>query len=102
MQDTLYPLSPKDIEAIGRARVNRTVSQNMKIWMWASLIVCVIGMFFAYTINVTAGIAVMIIGCIALFLYGSAIDKNRKIMVRKLKREWQAGKTKDVENENNN
>ena len=100
MQDTLYPLSPKDIEAIGRSRVNRTLSQNMKIWMWASLIVCAIGII-AYTVNVTVGIAVMIIGGIALFLYISAVDKNRKIIVRKLKREWQAEK-KDVENENNN
>jgi len=95
MQESLYPLSSKDVEAIGRSRVNRTVSRNMKIWMWASLIACIIGMFYAYSINVTVGIAVMIIGCIALFLYSSAVDKKRKIMVRKLKREQK--ETKDVE-----
>ena len=101
MQDTLYPLSPKDVEAIGRSRVNRTASRNMKIWMWASLIVCAIGII-AYTVNGIIGIAIMILGVIGFFLYSSAVDKNRKIMVRKLKREWQAEKTKDVENENNN
>ena len=68
MQDTLYPLSPKDIEAIGRARVNRTASQNMKIWMWASMIVCVAGIVYGYSVNVVAGTAVMIAGCISLSL----------------------------------
>jgi len=65
--------------------------------MWGSLAVCLIGMFYAYTINVTVGIAVMIAGCIALFLYSSAVDKKRKAMVRRLKREWREEQEEEVE-----
>lgn len=97
MQDSLYPLSSKDIEAIGRSRTNRTVSQNMKIWMWGSVVACLVGIYYAYTINVTVGIVIMIIGSVVLFAYSNDMDKKRKAMVRKLKREWREGKEGETE-----
>jgi len=97
MQESLYPLNSKDVEAIGRSRVNRTLSQNMKIWMWASMIVCISGIVYGYNASVMVGTVVMILGCISFFLYGSAVDKKRKAMARRLMREWREEKGEEVE-----
>jgi len=96
MQEGLYPLNSKDVEAIGRSRVNRSVPQNMKYWMWASLVACLAGIYCAYTIDRVIGIVIMIVGSVALFVYSNNIDKKRKAMVRRLKREWRA-EMKEVE-----
>jgi len=95
MQDTLYPLNFKDVEAIGRSRANRAISRNLKIWMWASLVVCMIGLYYAYVVNAMIGIIIMIGGCVSLFLYSNQVDKIRKIVVKRLKKEWQ----EEIEND---
>lgn len=89
MQDSLYPLGVKDIEAIGKSRVNRSISKNLRIWMYASLVVFAIGLFCAYTISVMPGMMVMIVGMVVLLVYTNTVDKTRKAMVKKLKLEWQ-------------
>lgn len=81
-------LDSKDIEAIGRSRANRTISQNMKYLMYLSLIVCMAGIYVAYGVNAMYGIGIMVVGVILLWVYNSAADKKRKIMVRRLKREY--------------
>lgn len=97
MQGSLYPLSSKDVEAVGRSRVNRAVPQNMKYWMWASMAACLIGIYCAYTIDKVIGIVIMIIGSVALFVYSKNIDKKRKAMVRRLRREWKEEKEEETE-----
>ena len=88
MQDTLYPLSSKDVEAVGRSRANREIPQNMKYLLYASLIICLVGLYVAYAVNAMYGIAIMIVGCIALWVYNYDVDKRRKYLVKRLKREW--------------
>jgi len=97
MQDSLYPLSSKDVEAIGRSRANRSVPQNMKYCMWASMVACLAGIYCAYTIDKVIGIVIMIVGTAVLFVYSNNIDKKRKAMVRKLKREWREEKGEAIE-----
>lgn len=81
-------LDAKDIEAIGRSRANRTISQNMKYLMYLSLIICMVGIYIAYGVNAIYGIGVMVVGVALLWVYSSSVDKKRKIMVNRLKREW--------------
>ena len=91
MLEDLYPLTTKDIEAIGRSRANRIIPNNLKIWMYASLILCIVGLYCAYAVNAMAGIIIMIVGCVVLWAYSSSIDKKRKYIVKRLKREWREG-----------
>jgi membrane associated rhomboid family serine protease len=82
-------LDAKDIEAIGRSRSNRAIPQNMKYLMYVSLIICLVGIYVAYGVNAMYGIGIMVVGVILLWVYSSAADKKRKIMVKRLKREYQ-------------
>lgn len=88
MQDTLYPLDSMDVEAIGRSRANREIPKNTKIWMYVGLVVFVVGLFYAYGVNATLGIVIMVVGIIVLWMYMSVVDKKRKFVMRRLKREW--------------
>jgi len=78
----------KDIDAIGRSRASRNISINMKVWMYVSLVVCMVGLYYAYVVDAMIGIVIMVAGCISLFVYNNKVDKIRKVMVKKLKREW--------------
>lgn len=88
MQDTLYPLSSKDVEAIGKSRVNQETPQNMKVLMYAGLIVCLAGIYMAYVVNAMWGIILMVVGCAVIWTYSHFMDKRRNKMVKQLKREW--------------
>ena len=92
MQDGLYPLTVKDIEAIGRARVSRTIPSNIKIWVYVSMALFMVGLGVTYvTGNTIAGMAIMIAGVAVLWGYTSNVDKKRKSLVRELKKEWKEG-----------
>jgi hypothetical protein len=95
MQDTLYPLNSKDVEAVARSRANRDIPKNMRYLMYASLIICLAGLYVAYAVHAMYGIGVMIVGCIVLWVYSSFIDKRRKILTKRLKREWQEAERED-------
>ena len=82
-------LDAKDIEAIGRSRANRAIPQNVKYLMYLSLILCLAGIYVAYGVNALYGIVIMIVGVIILWAYSSYADKKRKVIVKKLKREYQ-------------
>jgi len=81
-------LNANDIEAIGRSRAGRNLSTNMKVWMYANLVICMVGFYFMFAISTMIGLAIAIAGCASLFMYSNRIDKTRKILVKKLKREW--------------
>lgn len=97
MQEGLYPLSSKDVEAVGRSRVNRSLSRNMKIWMWVSLLICAVGVYYAYVIDTRTGMIIMVVGLVSLFVYNNKVDKIRKAVVRQLRREWWAEQISKVE-----
>lgn len=88
MQDTLYPLNSKDVEAVARSRANRDIPQNMRYLMYASLIICLVGLYVAYAVHALGGIGVMIAGCGVLWYYSSFVDKRRKFLTKRLKRDW--------------
>ncbi|MDD4876767.1 MAG: hypothetical protein PHQ86_06550 [Dehalococcoidales bacterium] len=78
----------KDIEAIGRSRAGRNLSTNMKAWMYVNLVVCMVGLYFMFVVSTMIGLAIAIAGCASLFMYSNKVDKIRKIMVKRLKREY--------------
>ena len=87
MQEDLYPLTSKDIEAISRSRTNRNIPKTMKYWLYASLAVCLIGLYYAYIKDLMVGVGIMVVGCVILMVYSNKVDKIRKVMVKRLKRE---------------
>lgn len=80
-------LDAKDIEAIGRSRANREISQNVKYLLYVSLILCVAGIYVALNVAMY-GFVIVVVGMVILWVYSSYVDKKRKALVKRLKREW--------------
>lgn len=89
MQDRLYPLSAKDIEAIGRSRASRSMPQNVKWWMYGGFGVCVGGFIYG-TMGANMWFVIGIVGAgVACVWYSSVlVDRIRKIIIDQLKQDW--------------
>jgi len=98
IQDSLYPLSAKDIEAVGKSRVYRDLPQNVKWWLYGGLITCMAG--FLYGAMIGSGwivVGVLAVGAVCVWYSTTLSDKIRGKVVRRLKLDWIEEQNKEAE-----
>jgi len=89
MQDRLYPLSTKDIEAIGKSRASRSLPQNVNWWLYGGAILCIGG--FSYSAmggNIWFVMGMVVAGAVGVCYSAILLDRIRKNIIRQLKQDW--------------
>ncbi len=85
----LYPLGGKDIEAIGKARANRSLPQNVKNWMYGGIAVAFGGIiYWMFASGGWISIGIMAVGAVLVWYASTLSDKWRKKVITELKRQW--------------
>ena len=83
-------LDAKDVEAIGKSRANRSLSQNIKYLLYGGSIVCFGGAIYWIMGGGTVGLGIAFVGMVGVLVGSHLADKWRKVIVTQLKREWRA------------
>lgn len=92
---SLYPLSSKDIEAIGRSRANIKMPQTVKYWLYGGMGICIAALGYgALGGNNWVVICALAVGAIAAWYSSLLAGKVRSKVVKELKAEWREVKGK--------
>lgn len=86
-------LDAKDVEAIGRARANRTIPSKIKYTLYSGVVLTVIGiLYWLFTTSLIPSAVITVVGLVVMWYGVGMSDKRRKKIVRGLKDEWRAEK----------
>ena len=86
----LYPLSSRDVEAIGRTRASRHLPQNIKYYLYGGFgLIIEAFLYGTFGGKLLPMMGMLVVGGVLVYYSTTLADKFRKQYIRRLKEDWQ-------------
>ncbi len=95
MQDSLFPIGIKDVEAIAKTRANRTLPKDIQYYMYIGIVVSVIGVVICFWEKILVGACIALVGLVLLWLGTIKASNRRNKIARQYKQDWREAQTKE-------